>query len=131
MTGSVPLAAAGLSSAARKLRPSAGATPSIENNSADATAPCKCSGSRGPLRLTSYQAIGSGKWQRLEHYGVYYAEDRCGCSDPQRQGRNSGGCEAGIPPEHPQAVANVLKQVIHGNSNSDVPNVFLDLFHSA
>src|SRR3984885_963565 len=80
--------------------------------------------------LNSHQAVSGRERQRLEHHGIYHAENRGCCAYPQRQSQNGGSCEAGISPEHPQAVAKVLKQVIHGNSHSDVPNVFLELFHS-
>lgn len=68
------------------------------------------------FREDTDQAAGLCIRQRTEQYGVDHAEN-CGSSaDAQRQARDRGGSEAGIPGKEPDGVANILDKRRHVTS---------------
>ncbi|MDP7340395.1 MAG: hypothetical protein QGI10_04785 [Vicinamibacterales bacterium] len=59
------------------------------------------------------QPVRLGERQRTEQHAVDETEDRRVGADPERQRQHDGRCEAGAPPQLPDAIAHVLPKLIH------------------
>ena len=68
---------------------------------------------RPELAPDVHQAVSVRIWERPQEHGVDDAEDRRARADAERDCRGGDGCEAGVLPETPARVQEVLDESIH------------------
>src|SRR3981081_2056370 len=66
----------------------------------------------GNHRPNSYQAVSGGKGQRLQHDGIYDAEDRCRHSNSQRERQKSDESKPGRFAQLAQRISNVASNAV-------------------
>jgi len=70
--------------------------------------------------LENYEVLRIAHGQRAQHDGVDQAED-CGIgSDAEGERNDCEGGKAGTLAQHAQAVADILKQTLHGDPRKEV-----------
>ena len=78
-----------------------------------------------------HDPIGLMVRQRLQHHRAHDAEDRRGRADAEGQRHQRRGGEAGRPPQHASAMADIAHRVFEQRGPDLVPRALPDAFQSA